>query len=188
MPILGIIASSTLVAAGDFESIATVTVGGGGAADVEFTSIPGTFTHLQVRGITLGSAAASGSMLYQFNSDTSSNYNSHLLGGNGSVATSHFSGGGSETSGRFYGYYDNLANNNYPLVFVMDILDYANTNKYKTVKTLSGMDKNGNNYGEIFLYSSLWRSTTAVSTLKLFCGGQNLGQYTQFALYGIRSA
>jgi hypothetical protein len=38
--ILGIIASSRLAAVGDFESIATVTVGGGGAATVEFTSIP----------------------------------------------------------------------------------------------------------------------------------------------------
>jgi hypothetical protein len=49
--ILGIIASSRLVAppVGDFESIATVTVGGGGAANVEFTSIPATYTHLQLR-------------------------------------------------------------------------------------------------------------------------------------------
>jgi hypothetical protein len=38
--ILGIIASSRLAAVGDFESIATVSVGSGGAADVEFTSIP----------------------------------------------------------------------------------------------------------------------------------------------------
>jgi hypothetical protein len=35
----------------DFESIATVTVGGGGAATVEFTSIPGTYQHLQIRAI-----------------------------------------------------------------------------------------------------------------------------------------
>jgi hypothetical protein len=49
--ILGIIASSRLAAVGDFESIATVSVGSGGAADVEFTSIPATYTHLQIRGI-----------------------------------------------------------------------------------------------------------------------------------------
>jgi len=34
---------------GDFESIATVSVGSGGAADVTFSSIPATFTHLQIR-------------------------------------------------------------------------------------------------------------------------------------------
>jgi hypothetical protein len=47
--ILGIIASSKLSAVGDYESIATVTVGSGGAANVEFTSIPATYTHLQLR-------------------------------------------------------------------------------------------------------------------------------------------
>jgi hypothetical protein len=33
---------------GDFESIATVTVGGGGAAMWSFTSIPATYKHLQL--------------------------------------------------------------------------------------------------------------------------------------------
>ena len=36
---------------GSYESIATVTVGSGGAASVEFTSIPSTYTHLQIRAI-----------------------------------------------------------------------------------------------------------------------------------------
>jgi hypothetical protein len=46
--ILGIIASSKLTAAaGDFESIATVTVGSGGSAVISFTSIPSTYAHLQ---------------------------------------------------------------------------------------------------------------------------------------------
>jgi hypothetical protein len=191
MPILGVIASAITgnLASPSYESIATVSVGSGGQANIEFTSIPSTYKHLQVRGITFGTAAPSGSMSYQMNSDTSSNYVSHLLGGNGSVATSFaVNSGNTETSARFYGYYDNLSNTNYPLAFVMDILDYSNTNKYKTVRTLSGMDKNGNNYGEIFLYSSFWKSTSAVTSLKLFCGGQDLGQYTQFALYGMKGA
>ena len=185
---LGIFASANQSAAAtSFESIATVTVGGTSVSDITFSSIPSTYTHLQIRGITFGTAAPSGSMLYQMNSDTGSNYRSHLLGGNGSVATG-YGNPSAETSGRFYGYYDNLSNTSYPLAFVMDILDYSNTNKYKTVRTLSGMDKNGTNYGEVFLYSSLWMSTSAVNSIKLFCGGQNLGQYTQFALYGIKGA
>jgi hypothetical protein len=32
----------------DFESIATVTVGGGGASSISFTSIPATYKHLQL--------------------------------------------------------------------------------------------------------------------------------------------
>ena len=49
MPILGILASSYPAVSTSYESIATVTVGSGGAANVEFTSIPGTYTHLQIR-------------------------------------------------------------------------------------------------------------------------------------------
>ena len=41
----------------DYESIATVSVGSGGAADVEFTSIPGTYTHLQIRWIARSARA-----------------------------------------------------------------------------------------------------------------------------------
>jgi hypothetical protein len=53
MPILGIIASAITgnLVTTSYESIATVTVGGGGAATVAFTSIPATYTHLQIRGI-----------------------------------------------------------------------------------------------------------------------------------------
>ena len=53
MPILGIIASSKAVAVpNSYESIATVTVGSGGTSEINFTSIPATYTHLQLRIIT----------------------------------------------------------------------------------------------------------------------------------------
>jgi hypothetical protein len=53
MPILGIIASAITgnLVTTSYESIATVTVGGGGSATIDFTSIPATYTHLQIRGI-----------------------------------------------------------------------------------------------------------------------------------------
>ena len=64
MPILGIIASSISgnLDANDFESIATVSVGSGGAANVEFTSIPATFTHLQIRAILKTTTSAAKTM------------------------------------------------------------------------------------------------------------------------------
>ena len=53
MPILGTVASQfSSKPFGSYESIQTVTVGLGGAANVEFTSIPATYTHLQIRGIS----------------------------------------------------------------------------------------------------------------------------------------
>jgi hypothetical protein len=69
---------------------------------------------------------------------------------------------------------------------VMDILDYQNTNKYKTVRTLGGFD--ADSVGRILFDSSLWQSTSAVTSVTIFMAADNLDQYSQFALYGIRSA
>ena len=176
--ILGTIASS-FEALGDFESIATATVGSGGSATITFSSIPATFAHLQIRATlkqSIGSAAFA-----RFNSDTGSNYARHRLIGTGASAGAY-----GETS-------QNKVQINtsqgYPSfgVFVMDILDYANTNKYKTERHLFGLDENGS--GQVGLESNLWRSTSAISTIEFISpNGGNYSEFSHFALYGIRSA
>ena len=68
-----------IAAIGDFESIATTTVGSGGIADVTFSSIPATYTHLQLRGIARTNRADSNqdAVVVRFNSDTGNNYSRH---------------------------------------------------------------------------------------------------------------
>jgi hypothetical protein len=191
MPILGIIASSISgnLDAGDFESIATVSVGSGGAANVEFTSIPSTYSHLQIRSLAQTDRSGIGRDIVNINinNDTSSNYARHYLAGDGSSAVA----GGSTsvtkgelvetgtTAGASFG------------AFVVDLLDYANTNKYKTVRSFGGVDVNGTvgGYGgTINLYSTLWLSTSAITSIKLApLNGTQFNQYSSFALYGIRN-
>lgn len=180
MPILGILASSTRVAAGDFESIATATPSGTGT--LTFSSIPSTYAHLQIRGIYSGSVAER-SLLLRCNSDTGSNYSWHELSGNGSTVGA---GAGANASGIYVGYASNTTTNTYPSPFVIDILDYANTNKYKTIRSLNGNDLNGS--GWAILYSGSWRSTSAVSSITLYLNSGNYNTYSHFALYGIKSA
>ena len=178
MNILGIIASSQVTAAGDFESIATVSVGSGGAANVEFTSIPATYAHLQIRGIA---RADGNSATIQFNSDTGSNYAYHGFYGDGSSVTA-FSGTSQTKS-------DILITASGANIFsatVLDILDYANTNKYKTTRSLSGTDANGS--GFLTLVSGLWMNTNAITSIKLTPFAGNFAQYSHFALYGIKGA
>jgi hypothetical protein len=68
---------------------------------------------------------------------------------------------------------------------VVDILDYANANKYKTTRNLMGNDYNGS--GNIQLFSGLWMSTSAINTITLTTStGSNWTSATQFALYGIK--
>jgi hypothetical protein len=129
---------------GDFESIATVSVGGGGAADVEFTSIPATYTHLQIRGIhrsTPTTPDAFYAIKYQYNGDTGSNYTYHYIVGTGSAANAY---AGTSQSDGWAGVCtsDGITASVYS-AGVIDILDYANTNKYKTMRLLNGTDANG---------------------------------------------
>jgi hypothetical protein len=71
-----------------------------------------------------------------------------------------------------------------PTAAIIDILDYQNTNKYKTVRDLSGYDSNGAGY--LFYRSGLWMSTTAINRLDITSTGGTLAQYSSFALYGIK--
>ena len=70
---------------GDFESIATVTIGSGGASNAEFTSIPSTYKHLQIRASIRTTRNAQNSLFYYINGDNSnSTYTTHYIGGTGS--------------------------------------------------------------------------------------------------------
>ena len=173
--------SLSAAAAGAYESISTVTVGSGGAANIDFTSIPSTYTHLQIRGIGkfsggdgLGVRVGNGSI------DSGSNYAVHVLQGNGTSASAD--GAGSQ-SRMILGY--DLQEFG---PFILDILDYTNTNKYKTFRALSGDDRNGSGY--VQFRSGLWQSTSAINQIRLYgaLSSVSFSQYSHFALYGIKSA
>ena len=68
---------------------------------------------------------------------------------------------------------------------VCDILDYTNTNKLTVVRSLSGADGNGS--GQVKICGPLWRSTNAVTTIRIHNDGSNFKQYSKFALYGIKA-
>ena len=182
MPILGIMASQIsghLATPNNYESIATTTLTSN-STTITFSSIPATFKHLQIRS-SARSTGSDGYIKVQFNSDTGANYSYHYLEGNGSTT----SAGGGATQNQIYvfGFASTTAS-----IFgasVIDILDYANTNKYKTTRTLSGYDMNGSGY--IDFDSGNWRSTSAITSIDLIIvSGNNFAQYSSFALYGVK--
>jgi hypothetical protein len=185
-PILGIIASSKLTAAaGDYESIATVSVGSGGSASISFTSIPADYTHLQIRySAHLEDTTSDYAALWmQFNSDTGANYSYHRLYGNGSAASADAAT--SQTKVLTTWTPDNVTQSLSYGASIIDILDYANTNKYKTIRNFGGFDLNGS--GIVALFSGLWMSTSAITSISLVSSNsENFAQYSHFALYGIK--
>lgn len=184
MPIIGIMASANWSSANasSFESIATVTVGAGGSAGpITFSSIPSTYTHLQLRYITRD-ASGLNSLQFRFNSDTATNYARHKLEGDGATASA-----AAATSATYMGSADFPTTASTFGVGIIDILDYKDTNKYKTVRLLAGYDANGS--GIIDLRSNLWMSTSAINRIDFISGNAtNFAQYSSFALYGIKGA
>ena len=153
--------------------IDSVTVGAGGSSSINFTSIPSTYQHLQIRTSLFNNAT--GGINIQYNGDTGANYTYHQLYGTGTAAFSN--SGTSQNSG--YIAYNNAAGSN-PTVAVVDILDYKNTNKYKTHRSLAGTDVNGSG-GALTFFSGLWLNTAAISSINII---GTFTQYSKFSLYG----
>jgi hypothetical protein len=171
-----ILAGNSTILPGSYESIQTVTVGAGGTTSVSFSSIPSTYKHLQIRVLSLASAGGSSATI-EFNGTTAPNalYNTHNLYGNGATVTAGY------TASYNFGP-DFQGSASAPGGTIIDILDYANTNKYKTTRVFGGYDANGSGY--VGLTSNLWRDTTAISSIVIKY--TTIAQYSSFALYGIR--
>lgn len=152
---------------GSYESIATVDVGSGGVSSVTFSSIPSTYTHLQLRMIGLGESDPTITV------NSTSPTKGHHFVGTGTTASS--------TS--LYGQYLDYAyafSTTYPSAGVLDFLDYADVNKNKTLRYLYGQDRNGT--GEVLLGSKFWNSTSTISSITITA---TINQYSSFALYGV---
>lgn len=180
------LAGNSTILPGSYESIATVTVGAGGAASIDFTAVSGIYSHLQIRGIArTANAVTYGGLRLQVgngSADTASNYSTHDLTGDGSTATA---GATANNTNIFIGSIASASlGSNIFGTSVIDILDYASTNKYKTVRTLAGVDGNGSGFSRLF--SGSWRSTSAIDTIKIFSTSGNFVQNSTFALYGIK--
>ena len=180
---------SAVISTTAYESIATVSVGSGGSASASFTSVPATYSHLQVR--VFGRGTGTGNREYiaiRFNNDTASNYWWHGLNGSGSAADAQESGATDTfVKAGFSTIPVSDAGANIFGSAVVDIFDYANTNKYKTTRAFAGQDQN-NTSGRLNLVSGVWNNTTAVNRVDVFLGSGNWSQYSSIALYGIKGA
>jgi hypothetical protein len=179
-------ASTGVVDTGAMFPIAMVQVGSAGAANIEFTSIPSTYKHLEIRYIARANVADTNSaLLIRFNTDTGSNYSWHTIRGDG--ASGFYVDGLGNSSGPFVASIvgDTSTGNIYG-AGTISIPDYANTGKYKTARSFGGFDVNGSG-GYLQLSSESWRSTTAINSIKFtFSTGSGFLQYSHFALYGIK--
>ena len=186
-PILGIWASQISghlwAPAGAYDALATTTLSSS-ASTVTFAGIPQGYKHLQIRFIGRSTNADTQDNLFiNFNNDSGSNYTYHAVYGDGSSANAIAATSQTKAiTGRL------SAANSTSGIFgagVIDILDYANTSKNKTLRNLVGVDTNG--AGNVWLFSNLWNNTSAISSISITtASATNFAQYSQFALYGVK--
>jgi len=178
---------------GSFESIATATPSVG-TTNITFTSIPSTYKHLQLRCLlrgNYGSAGSFGDYAYvTFNSDTASNYSDHCILGDGSIVDALSAANTTSISRYSINYcYGTYISSSIFGATILDIHDYANTTKNKTVRTFNGFDTNGGVDAQLVrLTSGLWMNTAAINSISILDVSANFTTTSTFALYGIKGA
>jgi hypothetical protein len=174
---------TTTIGLNAFESISAATCSGSDAS-ITFSNIPQNYKHLQIRGINKTTSGTGNEWLtFQVNGATTNIVSRHTLLADGATVS-----GEAETTTQSTWFAFGSANSTASAfgVFIMDVLDYNNTDKNKTFKTFSGWDKNGTGY--IALNSNLWTSTSVITSLTIIPRTNSFAQYSSFALYGIRGA
>ena len=139
-----------------------------------FSSISGSYTDLIL--IMNAGVNTASSLNIQVNSDTGSNYSWTRIYGNGTTATSDRTS--SQGNWDMINLPNSLDNN-----VILHFMNYSNTATYKTVLNRW----NSTSYAVSAV--GLWRSTSAITSIKLFnTSTSNLKSGSTFTLYGIQAA
>jgi hypothetical protein len=172
--------------ANTFVKISTVTVGSGGAASIDFTSIPQTYTDLKiVISAREDNAGGGGGTCYiQFNGDTGNNYSWRRLNGNGSTASSSNGSSVAQLDVAIQGVSTATAS-----VFgsgEIYIPNYTSSN-YKSVSADSLYENNAT-ANNMRLGAGLWSSASAITSIKVYPIPSGVWvQYSTATLYGIKN-
>jgi hypothetical protein len=157
---------------------------------VVFSNIPQIYTHLQIRisGRSTGPYSYSSAYL-NYNENTTNLYTFSAFYGDGSTAAAGARGLASDNTTIC----QNIAGDNSIALttgaVIADILDYTNTNKFKTTRSVGGYSNNGlgSPQGTANINASYFASTSAITSITCTTDG-NFNAYTQISLYGIKGA
>ena len=167
-----------------YEAIATVTVGSGGAANIEFTSIPATYTDIALLCSLRGSISnVTGKITFNSNA---SNYSYKFLSGNGSSTENESNA--STSSIQIYGLYNSSS---YTASTFANALVYipnyaGSNNKSVSIDTVSENNATG---AYASLGAGLWSDSSAITSIKIDLN--SAGTFTQYStatLYGIKNS
>jgi hypothetical protein len=163
--------------------INSYTVGSGGISQIDFTSIPSTYTDLLVK--TSSNTNTNTILRIRFNSVSSSDYTQKVLRGTGS-ATASYSNAGWDTLTNFSPSYNDDASNTFS-----NNQYYIPNYTSSDAKSLSGDSVTEANSTTAFqiLYAGLLNNTSTITSMSFFSEtGVSFNQYSTFRLYGIKNS
>jgi hypothetical protein len=173
--------------ANTFVKIASVSVGSGGAANIDFTSIPSTYTDLciKVSARTNGSTAnnwQSGALT--FNGSTSG-YSGILLAGRGDLSAVSIT---STTSNIEFAFYSSDAGTTASTFASNDIYvpNYAGSNNKSVSSDIAEEDNAARALAGIC--AGLWSNSAAINRVTLTSNNGSFVQYSTATLYGIKNS
>lgn len=166
-----------------YQAIATVTVGSGGAATIDFQNIPGTYTDLLVKlSVRATNSGTDNQLRIQFNNNAVGNaFSGRFIQGSGSSVTSF-----SSTTGYIVGGFNAATSTSSTFSNIeFYIPNYAGSNN-KSSSVDSVMENNATTaYAE--MNAILWSNTSAITSLTFLAPSANLAQYSTATLYGIKN-
>ena len=168
-----------------YEAIATVTVGSGGAANIDFQNIASTYTDISIN-LSARVDAANGVAQIYFNNSTASDKLWRRLYGDGSSAVSDSSNGtssyvrpiGINRSDQTASTFGNMS---------IYIPNYASSSTYKSV-SVDGVNENNATFAEAAFAAGLWQSNSAITRVTIIPSSGNFVQYSTATLYGIKNS
>lgn len=163
--------------------IASVTVGVLGAATIEFTSIPGTYTDLLLLSSTRDGTTVDNNTEFKvkFNNSATS-YSNKYIQGNGSAASSGTYG----TTFLYTGESDaSTATINTFGSSSIYIPNYAGSNNKSLSSELTSEENTSVSFAT--LTAGLWSNSSAITSIQITCNG-TWAQYSTATLYGIKSS
>jgi hypothetical protein len=158
-----------------YEKIATTTLGSA-QADITFSTISGSYTDLVLVLGSLTTASANQAIRMQLNSDTGNNYANTNLYGDGSSAASN-----RDTGNAYINTTLATTSTTIPSTVIINFNSYSNATTFKTI--ISRYNSNAT----VSAIIGIWRSTSAITSIKLFCGTGNINSGTIATLYGIKA-
>ena len=148
------------------------------ASTLTFSSIPQTYTDLVLVASNIVPSVGMDITMY-VNGDTGTNYSGNAIGGNGSGVTA------GKVINKSYMYVSDwwvAINGTNPTMFTVHCMNYSNATTYKTFLS-RGTIQGATSTGETTAAVSLWRSTSAVTSITIQTSSGTMGVGSTFILY-----